>query len=143
MRHISGGQPWARERVELALAHALRQWQEYGFGPWAAIDKATGTWIGEIGLNEMPDWPDEHRIEVGWELQPAWWGKGLAAEGGRQALQFGFATHHMERIISVTRPEHSASRRVMDKIGLIYQGTRPYRDAVAVWYAPDRADWET
>ena len=47
-----------------------------------------------------------HRIEVGGELQPDWWGQGLATEGGREALRFGFEAHHLERIISVTRPEN-------------------------------------
>jgi ribosomal-protein-alanine N-acetyltransferase len=144
MRHISGGRPFSRQRVERMLAHTLRQWRDRGFGPWAAIDKATGTWIGEIGLNEIPDWPDAHNIEVGWELHRAWWGRGLAPEGGRAALWFGFTKHHhLEQIISVTRPDNAASRRVMDKIGLIYQGTRPYREAEAVWYALDRPTWET
>ncbi len=40
------------------------------------------------------------------------------------------------------RPENTPSRRVMEKIGLIYQGTRPYREGEAVWYALDRATWE-
>jgi ribosomal-protein-alanine N-acetyltransferase len=129
MRHISGGRPFSHERVVSMLEHALRQWRERGFGPWAAIDKVTGAWIGEIGLNEIPDWPDDHKIEVGWELHRAWWGHGLAPEGGRAALWFGFAKHRLERIISVTKPENAPSRRVMDKIGLVYQGTRPYHDA--------------
>jgi hypothetical protein len=76
-------------------------------------------------------------------LHPAWWGRGLAPEGGRAALWFGFTKHRLERIISVTKPENAASRRVMDKIGLIHQGTRPYRDAEAVWYALDRTTWQT
>jgi hypothetical protein len=38
------------------------------FGPWAAIHKATGSWIGMIGLDELADWPDIHKVEVGFEL---------------------------------------------------------------------------
>ncbi len=56
MRHISDGRPFSPERVESMLERMLRQWRDRGFGPWAAIDKETGTWIGEIGLNEIPDW---------------------------------------------------------------------------------------
>jgi RimJ/RimL family protein N-acetyltransferase len=142
MRHISGGVAFSRERVASLLEHGVRQWRELGFGPWAALDKASGAWIGEIGLNEIPDWPDVHKIEVGWELRPAWWGRGLAPEGGRAALQFGFAEHHLERIISVTKAENTPSRRVMEKIGLSYQGTRAYREGEAVWYALERTAWE-
>jgi len=143
MRNISGGRPFQRGRVVTLLENALRQWADRGFGPWIAIDKKSGAWIGEIGLNEIPDWPDLHNVEVGWELLPAWWGRGLAPEGGRAALWFGFAKHRLDRIISVTKPENAASQRVMEKIGLFYQGKRPYREAEPVWYALDRTAWET
>jgi RimJ/RimL family protein N-acetyltransferase len=40
------------------------------------------------------------------------------------ALHFGFEQHGLERIISVTAAAHIAARRVMEKPGLIYEGTR-------------------
>lgn len=142
MRFISGGVPWDRGRVETMLDRIMRLWRERGFGPWAAIDKASGAWLGEIGLNEIPDWPEADKIEVGWELDPAWWGRGLAPEGGRAALEFGFGVHRLPRIISVTRPDNAKSRRVMEKLGLTCQGERPFRGApAAVWYALDRQTW--
>jgi hypothetical protein len=60
----------------------LEQWERNGFGPWAAIEKQTGRWVGRIGLDELPDWPGPHKIEVGWELHREFWGRGLATEGG-------------------------------------------------------------
>jgi RimJ/RimL family protein N-acetyltransferase len=142
MQFIGGGVPLDRPRVEAMLDRVLRLWRERGFGPWAAIDKASGAWLGEIGLNEIPDWPEADKIEVGWELDPAWWGRGLAPEGGRAALEFGFGVHRLPRIISVTRPDNANSRRVMEKLGLTCQGERPFRGApAAVWYALDRETW--
>jgi ribosomal-protein-alanine N-acetyltransferase len=139
LRYISGGRRLRRERIIGMLAHALRQWRAHGFGPWIAIDRASGTWLGEIGLNEIPDWPGPHRVEVGWELDPAWWGRGLASEGGRAALAFGFGECGLERIISVCNPLNAPSRRVMEKIGLSYQGLLPFHNRHAAWYALDRA----
>jgi RimJ/RimL family protein N-acetyltransferase len=75
------GRPWPREGSAGVFEHFRRQWQEHGFGPWAAIDKRTGRWVGEIGLNERPTWPGPHKVEVGWELYPSVWGQGLATEG--------------------------------------------------------------
>jgi len=142
MRFISGGVQLDRPRVEAMLDRVMGLWRERGFGPWAAIDKASGAWLGEIGLNEIPDWPEADKIEVGWELDPAWWGRGLAPEGGRAALEFGFGVHRLPRIISVTRPDNAKSRRVMEKLGLTCQGERPFRGApAAVWYALDRQTW--
>ena len=121
----------------------VRQWEELGFGPWAVVEKASGRWIGELGLNELPDWPGPDRIEVGWELDPSVWGRGLATEGGRAAVGYGFEVVGLERIISVTVPANAASRRVMDKCGLSYQGEQEYRHTTVVWYAVDRGDWPT
>ena len=84
-------------------------------GPFAAIDKATGAWIGQIGLNHLAYWPGPEKVEVGWELHRRWWGRGLATEGGRAALRFGFEERGLRRIISTAAPDNHASRHVMEK----------------------------
>ena len=66
------------ERIRVIAQSSLQQWQRNGFGPWAALDKATGQWIGRVGLDELDDWPDADKIEIGWELRREWWDKGLA-----------------------------------------------------------------
>jgi RimJ/RimL family protein N-acetyltransferase len=141
---VKGDRNLPPERIAAISASSLRQWRVNGFGPWAAIDKATGRWIGRIGLDELDDWPDVHKIEVGFELHRAWWGCGLATEGALAALRFGFEQHHLERIISVTAAAHVAARRVMEKAGLTLQGTRYWKSlgVPIVWYAIDRATWE-
>jgi RimJ/RimL family protein N-acetyltransferase len=136
------GRPWPRERTAGVFEHFVRQWEEHGFGPWAAVDKATGRWVGQIGLNELPSWPGPQKVEVGWELDPAVWGRGLATEGGRAAVRHGFEVVGLDRIISVTRADHAASRRVMDKCGLAFQEQLVHKGALVVWYAIDRADWQ-
>ena len=45
------GRPWPHARTVGAFEHFRRQWREYGFGPWAAIDRRTGGWLGQVGLN--------------------------------------------------------------------------------------------
>jgi ribosomal-protein-alanine N-acetyltransferase len=134
------GRPWPRERTVGAFQHFQRQWHERGFGPWAAIDRRTGRWLGQIGLNELPSWPGPDRVEVGWELDPSVWGRGLATEGGRAALTWGFEVVGLARIISVARADNAASRRVMAKCGLVFQEELAHKGALVVWYAIDRAD---
>ncbi len=140
---VQGGRHFPPERVARLGAHSLAQWRRNGFGPWAAIDRVSGRWIGRIGLDELETWPETDRIEVGFELHRAWWGRGLATEGARAALRFGFEGHGLSRIISVTAATHTAARRVMEKAGLTYCGTRYWMspDVPVVWYAIDRAAW--
>jgi RimJ/RimL family protein N-acetyltransferase len=118
---VKGGRNLPPERIARLAEGSLRQWRVNGFGPWAAIDKATGCWIGKIGLDELDDWPDVHRIEVGFELHTAWWSRGLATEGALAAQRFGFDDHSLDCIISVTAAAHIAARRVMEKAGLSYE----------------------
>jgi RimJ/RimL family protein N-acetyltransferase len=133
---VRGGRHFPPERIARIADGSLRQWRVNGFGPWAAIDKASGAWIGRMGLDELEEWPDVPKIEVGFELHAAWWGRGLATEGTLAALRCGLEEHGLERIISVTAASHAAARRVMEKAGLTHQGTRYWTspDVPVVWY---------
>jgi len=140
---VRGGRNFPPDRIGRLAEHTLRQWHVNGFGPWAAIERASGCWIGRIGLDELHDWPGVDKIEVGFELHTAWWGRGLATEGALAALRFGFEQHGLDRIISVTAAAHAAARRVMEKAGLRYEGTRYWMnpEVPVVWYAIDRVAW--
>ena len=101
------------ERIRAIAQSSLQQWRCNGFGPWAALDKATEQWIGRVGLDELDDWPDADKIEVGWELHRAWWGKGLATEACRPIMRFGFEVAKLERIIGLVDP--SANDTIFDR----------------------------
>jgi RimJ/RimL family protein N-acetyltransferase len=81
------------------------------------------------------------KVEVGWELHPEFWGRGLATEGGRAGVRHGFEVVGLARILSATMATNAASRRVMDKCGLRFQGELHLPETVVAWYAIDRADW--
>jgi RimJ/RimL family protein N-acetyltransferase len=141
-RYIVVHAPFSPQDVAELSARTLAQWERNGFGPWAAIKKRTGRWVGRMGLNELPDWPGPHKIEVGWELHREFWGRGLATEGGRAGVRYGFKTVGLERIISATMATNAASRRVMEKCGLRFQEELHFRGADVAWYAIDRSDWQ-
>jgi ribosomal-protein-alanine N-acetyltransferase len=138
MRFISGGRPLSRREVEWITHRTCVMWTQHGFGPWAAIEKATGRWVGRIGLNLLEEWPGPDKWEVGYELAPEFWGRGLATEGAERAIGFGWEQTALDRIISVTVPEHAASRRVMEKCGLALQDEVVWKGTTVVWYAIDR-----
>lgn len=109
--------------------------------PLGAIEKATGRWVGRIGLDELPHWPGPDKVEVGWVLHREFWGRGLATEGGRAGLRHGFETVGLERIISATMATNATSRRVMAKCGLRFQGELPMAGTTVAWYAIEQAEW--
>lgn len=138
MRFINRGRPLGQDDIRAITQRTLAMWDEYGFGPWAAIEKQSSRWVGRIGLNLLADWPGPDKWEVGFELAPEYWGQGLATEGAREAIRFGWARTPLTRIISVTAVAHRASRRVMEKCGLTFQAEVRFRETEGVWYAIDR-----
>lgn len=91
----------------------------------AAELKATGEFIGFIGLNRFADPLREAirghpEIEVGWRLHTRFWGQGLAPEGARAWLAFGFETMELHEIVAITFKGNLPSRRVMEKLGMTY-----------------------
>jgi len=125
------------------MAGFVRHWGERGFGLWAVEERASGEFIGFVGLMYHDDWPEgEHETEVGWRLSRPYWGRGLATEGALASVRYGFEELGLERIISVTLPENAASRRVMEKAGLALRGETRWKGHAVVWYAIDRDGWE-
>jgi ribosomal-protein-alanine N-acetyltransferase len=80
-------------------------------------------------------------VELLYALSRASWGRGLATEAGRAALEHGFGPAGLERIVAVTRPEHWASRRVMERLGMAYEADRDAFGMQVVCYALTRGDW--
>jgi len=113
------GRGLSRAESEQFLDRHLEHWQTHGFGVWAAELKTDGRLIGYIGL-AIPTWLPQvlPAVEVGWRLHPDSWGKGLATEGGRASLRYGFEALGLDRIISIFTTDNTSSGRVMDKLGM-------------------------
>ena len=140
MRFIGDGSTLTREGSDRQISRFLRHWDERGFGLWALEEKESGTFIGFAGLAHQEDWTKgEHKTEVGWRLDRAFWGRGLATEAARASVAYGLETLGLERIISIIQPENRASRRVAEKAGLGPRGEARWRGTPVVWYAVDRA----
>jgi ribosomal-protein-alanine N-acetyltransferase len=131
--------PEARQASQAVLTHFIEHWTQHGFGVWAVTDKATGTLLGQCGLRFVPQL---HEVEILYLLVQAVWGQGLASEAARAALTYGFEQVGLERIIALTKPENTASRRVMEKLGMQYEKEVHIFNLDAVYYALTRHAWQ-
>lgn len=87
----------------------------------AVILRETGKLIGWCGLGPLDF--DESEIEIYFGLSPEHWGKGIATEAGTSMLQYGFRRLGLDRIVAVVQPRNIASRRVLEKLGMVYRRT--------------------
>jgi RimJ/RimL family protein N-acetyltransferase len=92
---------------------------ERGWGLWAAELKATGEFIGFVGLHTLStELPFSPCVEVGWRLAFRFWGKGYATEGGRAALHVAFRCLSQDEVVSFTSVGNVRSRGVMERLGM-------------------------
>jgi RimJ/RimL family protein N-acetyltransferase len=132
-RYTGDGGPHTLEEVRQGLEErVLGDYQKYGFGRWAAVERASGRVIGFAGLKRQPELGE---VDLGYRFFKEYWGRGLATEASRPIVQYGFERLQLSRIIGLVAPEHQASARVLEKLGFERERVAPYRGQETVWYA--------
>lgn len=151
MRFVTGGVPTSREEIQTEVLPAfLGYYRRYeGLGFWAAVEKATGEFLGWFQFRPRPGAvPGE--VELGYRLRRSAWGQGYATEGARALIGKGFAELGVQRVVAEAMAVNVASRRVMEKAGLTLVRTfyQPWPYPVegdqfgVVEYALDKAGWQ-
>jgi len=151
MRFVTGGIATSREEIQKEVLPAfLAYYQRYeGCGFWAAIEKATGEFLGWFHFRPRPDAaPGE--VELGYRLCKSAWGRGYATEGSRELIRRGFTESGVQRVTAEAMAVNRASRRVMEKAGLklvrTFHQPWPYpidgHEYGDVEYALDKTGWQ-
>jgi RimJ/RimL family protein N-acetyltransferase len=138
------GRGFTEEETASFLDRALAKQDSGVPTPWASELRDSGQVIGYIGLG-VPEFLPEvmPAIEIGWRLDPAVWGQGLATEGAVVALDHGFDELGLEEVVSIYQPENVASGRVMQKLGMVFDRDTafPGRALALRVYRMTRAQW--
>ena len=120
--HITGGAPTSRDEVVNDYLPAyLEYYRRYpGYGFWAAIEKATGEFIGWFHLRPEPSDPEDEP-DLGYRLVKSAWGKGYGTEGSRALIRKGFEELGVRRVHAAAMAVNRASWRVMQKAGMRFE----------------------
>ncbi len=140
MRYINGGMPWTDDEIRGFVDRQVRCLAERGFCRWKLTERATGEMIGFCGVGY---WRDALDPEIGWWLARHRWGCGFASEAAVFALQDAFERTALERIMSIAMPANTASRRIMEKLGLTFECDFDSGGVQLVRYAIHRSEYES
>ncbi|MGE3147897.1 MAG: GNAT family N-acetyltransferase [Pseudorhodoplanes sp.] len=88
---------------------------------WIIEVRASKRLIGAIRYNRFDK--QAHAGEIGYELHPHFWGKGLMSEALAAIVDYGHDTLLLNRIEAWTLAGNPASDRVLEKTGFRYEGT--------------------
>lgn len=91
---------------------------------FALVDKPSSKVIGSAGFvdrhQSLLPAPDD---EIGYALNPAYWGRGLVPEAVRELLRYGFEDLGLASIWCGHYDFNAKSRRVVEKCGFLYRFT--------------------
>ncbi len=113
----------SRQITRQFVERMQRQFNERGHCYFAVDLLSVERCIGFIGLSYQNYTAYfTPAVDIGWRLHHAYWNQGLATEGARRCLSYGFNVLHLDEIYSVASEQNGKSIRVMEKIGMTRDG---------------------
>jgi len=138
MRYSQFGADPSLEATAIRIQKLIDHQAQFGFSLWVVENRATGELLGDCGLKQLESGP---QIEVGYRFAKAHWGRGYATEAAAASVNFGFQSLQLPRIVAVVEPANQASHRVIEKIGLRYQGLARYYGRQMSYFTASREEY--
>jgi RimJ/RimL family protein N-acetyltransferase len=100
---------------------------QYPADRWAIELRESGDVIGGAALLPLPPYGED--LEVGWQLAPQAWGKGLASEAGRAVAHYAFDSGAADEVFAVVRRKNTRGTATAKRVGMEWVGeTEKYYD---------------
>ncbi len=111
--------PYTEDDARRFLAHASEDSRTGRAVHFAITAPPSRNLCGAIGLTLAPP---HRRAELGYWIGKPFWGRGWATEAATAVVSFGFRVLGLNRIHASHYSGNLASQRVLEKIGMRYEG---------------------
>jgi RimJ/RimL family protein N-acetyltransferase len=112
--------PYEAGMAEAWIETHPQQYEKGEGATFAIVRRADGVLVGAIGIHPRAK---HDRAEIGYWIGKPYWGQGIATEAARAVVDYGFETLGLNRIYAYHFGRNPASGRVMQKLGMKYEGT--------------------
>lgn len=102
------------------LTGPMKMYSQFGFGLFLVERKEGSSPIGMCGLIKR-DTLDN--VDIGFAFLSRYQTQGYGFESASATLKYGHEQLDMERILAITSLDNHASSRLLEKIGMKYEGT--------------------
>lgn len=102
------------------LKSVIQKYENKEVSEWGIILKENNKFIGTCAYLWWQ--PAHNRAEIGYALSRKYWGKGLMTEAIKEVIKFGFEQMQLNRIEGRCIVENFASQRVLEKVGMKFEG---------------------
>ena len=117
--------PFSDEAIGVILQRLRSHWDAHGFGPYAFFSKEDQSFAGYAGLRHTIS-DGVSGVELLYAVRTALWGQGICTEIARVTVDQGFSELKLKEMVSFALVENTASRRVLSKLGFVYEGVGNY-----------------
>lgn len=118
MKYCSGSLNY--EQAQKWYESIKAYYNKIGYDYWAAIEKTTGEFIGQIGIIQQE--VDNEWINcIAFMICKDKWGKGYANEGAKGCLSYGLEVLKLNKIYATVEKDNILSKNVLEKIGMTYR----------------------
>jgi RimJ/RimL family protein N-acetyltransferase len=107
------------------LADRQRRYAQPDSGMFKIVDAASGQGIGSVGFWER-EWRGVTVYETGWQVIPAFQGRGIAVEATRQAIEIARARGRHRWMHAFPKVANAASNAICRKLGFDFLGEEDF-----------------
>lgn len=111
-------------------------WLIRSFGCWAIEDRATGCFIGMVGMSHPAHFPEP---ELGWILMAEAEGMGIAHAAAQAALGSVWANTTLPTVVSTIDPRNHRSIPLAERLGAVLDAGAARHDPADLVYRHGRA----
>jgi Acetyltransferases, including N-acetylases of ribosomal proteins len=119
VRQYLGGNPPREEHAMLKVVRARKQTD------WHILQKDSGTFIGECGINKITD---HYLGEIGYVLMEEYWGNGFAFEAVQAVIGYSFDLLNLSRLCATIDKNNLRSRKLIERLGFTLDAVIPQSD---------------
>ncbi|KAB0676300.1 GNAT family N-acetyltransferase [Aureimonas leprariae] len=130
--YAAASESWTLAAIAARLrAHMLEQ-EAHGHTKWK-LSLRDGTFVGRAGWS-----PWENQLEIGYAIQPAFQRRGIAQEAAAALIEWAVRHHADKRLVGFALVRNTASRRVLEAVGMRFVDERMIAGALNAYFQYDR-----
>jgi RimJ/RimL family protein N-acetyltransferase len=127
-RFLPPGPAPTMETFEGAVESRHAMERDLGYAMWAVDEVSSGIFVGQCGIRPAKSMDPNagSEIDLAYHFRRSSWNKGYASEAATAVLGHGLGPIGLETIMAVAIPDNVGSWRVMEKVGMRYDGLADY-----------------
>jgi RimJ/RimL family protein N-acetyltransferase len=129
--------PKTRDEAATWIRRNRALYATHGFGSWLIELLPRARFGGYCGIRPL-ELEGVSEVEIGWHVHKHFWNQGIATEAAALACRAAVARFGISRLVALVHPDHGASRRVAENIGMRVERTTVLKDDYpAIVYAAE------